>query len=107
MPSASSAANVFLIVILLAFLSLAALEDGLALLHEGAAAFGVILAREAFLDPRGAGRRIVIALADLANDALRRAQGERRVGGDHVAIGARRSLELGDGHYLVHEPEVK
>src|SRR5205085_3675286 len=51
MASAASAANTQFICILLV---LAPLENGLSLFHEGAAAFGVILAREAFLDPRGA-----------------------------------------------------
>src|SRR5437868_4493178 len=104
MPSAASAANTRFICILLV---LAASEDRLSLFHEGAAAFGVILAREALLDPRGAGGCIVIALADLANDAFRRAHRERRVGSDHVAIGARRGLELRDRHHLVHEPHAQ
>src|SRR5437868_6911812 len=108
MPSAASAANTrFICILLLVFVTSATLEHGLSLFHEGAAAFGVILAREALLDPRGAGGRIVIALADLANDAFRRAHGERRVGSDHVAIGARRGLELGDRHHLVHEPHAQ
>src|SRR5919204_699007 len=101
MPSAASAASTRFISILLV---LAALEDRLSLFHEGAAAFGVILAREALLHPRGAGGGIVIALGHLANDAFRRAHRQRRVGGDHVAVGARRGLELRHGYHLVHEP---
>src|SRR5581483_6554508 len=105
MQSAASAASTRFICILLGFS--AALEDRLSLFHEGAAAFGVVLAREALLDPRGAGGGIVIAAAHLANDAFRRAHGERRVGGDHVAVGTRRGLELGRRHHLVHEPDAQ
>src|SRR5438046_746275 len=65
---------------------LAALENGLSLFHEGPAAFAVVVAVEAFLHPRLAGRGIVIARRDLADDAFRRAHGERRVGGDHFAV---------------------
>src|SRR3954463_14792488 len=85
-------------------LILAGLEERFSLFHEGTAAFGVILAREALLHPRGAGGGIVIAFADLPDDAFRGADGERGVGGDHVAVGARSCLELGYGHHLVHEP---
>src|SRR5690349_19284297 len=78
MQSAASAAHTRFICILLVFS--AALEDRLSLFHEGAAAFGVVLAREALLDPRGAGGAIVIGPGHLANDAFRRAHGEREIG---------------------------
>src|SRR5713226_9481954 len=88
-------------------LALFALEYGLSLFHEGAPALGIVLAFEAFLHPRLAQRGVVILLRHLADDALRRAHGERRVGRDHVAVFARRLLELGDRHYLVHEAHVQ
>src|SRR5919201_313082 len=84
--------------------SLAPFEDGLSLFQEGPAALDVILAREALLRPRLAGRGIVgAALSDLADDALGGAHGKRRVRRDHFAIRAHRRLELGHGHHLVHE----
>src|SRR5712692_10980398 len=79
-------------------LALFALEYGLSLFHEGAPALGIVLAVEAFLHPGLAQRDVVILLRHLADDALRRAHGERRVGRDHVAVFARRLLELGDRH---------
>src|SRR6476646_11027009 len=101
--SASAPIHRFMSILLV----LTAFEDRFSLFHEGAAAFGVILAREALLHPRGAGGGIVVRLAHLANDAFRRAHGERRVGGDHVAVGARRRLELAHRHHLVHEAHLQ
>src|SRR6266850_343854 len=72
-----------------------------------AAALAVILAIEAFLYPRLARRGIVIGGGDLANDAFRCAQGERGVGGDHLAILARRLLQLGHRHDLVHQAHAQ
>src|SRR5260221_12895677 len=48
-----------------------ALENGLALFHEGSAAFTVILAVEAFLDPGLARFAVVLRRAHLADDAFR------------------------------------
>src|SRR5712692_7412416 len=62
------------------------LEHGLSLFHEGFPALGVILALEALPDPRLAERGVVILLHHLAHDALRGANGERRVGGDLGAV---------------------
>src|ERR1041384_6244913 len=55
-PAKASAANQRFITILLVS---APFENGLSLFHEGAAAFGVILAREALLHPGVAGGRVV------------------------------------------------
>src|SRR5207247_5763757 len=85
---------------------LATLENGLSLFHEGPAAFAVVLAVEALLHPGAAGRCIVIVRHDFANDAFRRAHGERRVGGDHFAVFVRCLFQLGHGHHLVHEAHV-
>src|SRR5438105_8568699 len=84
-----------------------ALENGLALFHEGSAAFTVILAVEAFLHPGLAGFGVVFRRADLADDAFRRTHGERRIGGDHVAILAHRLFELGHGHHLLYEAHAQ
>src|SRR5688572_12618255 len=54
-------------------------KDGLALLHEGLAALLIVGAVEAFLHPRAALLGVVLALRHLADDALGRAHGERRV----------------------------
>src|SRR2546421_11525851 len=70
----------------------ASFEDRLPLFHEGLSALGVILALEALLDPRLAQRRVVVALEELPDDALRGAHGERRVGGDLAAVFVRKAL---------------
>src|SRR5690348_15231211 len=72
-----------------------AFEDRLALLHEGLAPLGVILAVEAFLHPRAACGRVVIVLHHLVDHPLRGANGERRVRRDHVAVLACHVLQLG------------
>src|SRR3954471_8298384 len=100
--SAASAASCF---ITSSYLS--ALESGLSLFHEGSAAFTVILAVEALLDPRLAGVGIVVGDARLADDALRRAHRERGVGGDHVAILAHRPFQLRHGHHFLHEAHAQ
>src|SRR5436190_18689194 len=87
--------------------TLAALENGPSLFHEGSAAFAVIVAVEALLDPRLAGGVIVILRRHLADDALRGAHRERRVRCDHLAVLARRFLQVGDRHHLVHQADAQ
>src|SRR5260370_19728904 len=106
-PLASRAATKKTILFIAPPRFLLALECGLSLFHEGSPALGIILAFEAFLHPRLAQRDVVIPLRHLADDALRRAHRERPVSRDHVAVFARRLLELGDRHYLVHEAHVQ
>src|SRR5882672_7162948 len=78
-------------------------EDWLALLHERLAAFLVILALEALFRPRLALRRVVLDLADLADDALRGAHGERRVGRDGLGVFRNSLFQVGTCNNLVHE----
>src|SRR6516225_8754249 len=63
-------------------------EDRLTLLHEGGAAFGVVLAGEAFVDDALAQCQIALArvLHRLAYNDLDRTHGQWRVRGDHLAI---------------------
>src|SRR5436190_17818929 len=68
MPSAATAASCFI-----TSSYLFALENGLSLLHERSAAFTVILAVEALLDPRLTGFEVVVGDAHLSDDAFRRA----------------------------------
>src|SRR5260370_13073649 len=91
----------------LLLLALLALEYGLSFLHEGLAALRVILALEALLDPGPAEGDVVIVLRHFADYALRRSHCEGSIGRDHVAVLPRRLLELGDGHYLVHQAHVQ
>src|SRR5262245_38455171 len=70
-------------------------EYRLALLHESLAALLVVGALEALLRPRAGLGGVVVELAELADDALRGAHGERRVGGDHLGV-------LGHGLFQVH-----
>src|SRR6266849_9656652 len=74
------------------------LKHGLALLHEGSAAFDVILALEALLHQRRARLRIErrARFQHLADDALGRADRERRVLRNHRAILEAARLQLRD-----------
>src|SRR5205807_8294004 len=78
----------------------------LSLFHEGLPALCVVLALEALPDPRLAEPRVVILLQHLAHDALRGAQGERRVGGDLGAVFPRESFQVRHRDHMVHEPHV-
>src|SRR6267378_1128200 len=82
------------------------LEHSLSLLHEGLPAFGVILALEALPDPGLAKRGVVILLQHLADDALRNAHGERRVGGDLAAVFVREALQIRNRHDMVHQADL-
>src|SRR5437879_2431369 len=62
--------------------------------EEGFPAFSVILAFKALPDPGLAERGVVILLQHLADDALRGAHGERRVGGDLAAVFVREALQI-------------
>src|SRR6266480_492567 len=84
----------------------ASFEDRLSLLHEGLSAFGVILALEAFPDPGLAERGVVILLQHLADDALRGAHGERRVGGDLAAVFPGESFQVRSRDHMVDQPHV-
>src|ERR687884_1119097 len=66
----------------------AALEDRPALFHKGGAAFGVILARETLGDEPFAEVKVALAfgLQGLAHADLGRADRQRRVGRNRVAI---------------------
>src|SRR5882672_5103276 len=102
--SAAAIAQMSLILFSFSRVPLFSLEYGLALLHEGSAAFDVILALEALLHECGAGFRVVRArLQQLAHDALARADGERRVLGDHRAVLEDQCFELGDRRHAMHE----
>src|SRR5258706_5801160 len=79
-------------------------ENGLAFFHEGSAAFCVILAREAFLHPRLGRRGVVVLLRHLADDALRGAHRQRRVGGNAVANLASEGFELLNGDHMMDQP---
>src|SRR5882762_507374 len=81
-------------------------ENRLSLLHEGLSALGVILALEALPDPCLAERGVVILLQHLADDALRGAHGERRVGGDLAAVFVREALQIRDRHDMVHQADL-
>src|SRR3989449_10246589 len=76
-------------------------ENRLSLLHEGLSALGVILALEALPDPGLAKRGVVILLQHLAHDALRRAHGERRVGGDLGAVLPGESFQVRNRDHMV------
>src|SRR5688572_29709268 len=82
-------------------------EDRLAFFHERLAAFLVIGAVEAFLDPRAAQLGVVVLLHHLADDALGGAHGERRVAADVLAHLCRERLQLGDRHHVVHQPHLQ
>src|SRR5262245_8891990 len=81
-------------------------ERRLAFLHEGSAAFFVILTVEAFLDQAVALRRVELRLHHFADDALRRAHRERCVRCDRFAVLARQLLELGCRHHAVHQAHL-
>src|SRR5258706_14106130 len=110
---ASAAASAMMSFMLLLLFSLTtpfigrlfSLEHGLALLHEGSASFDVVLALEAGFDQRGArlGVEGRAPLEQLAHDALRRPDRERRVLRDHRAVLENERLELGDRRHAVHE----
>src|SRR5258706_473745 len=110
---ASAAASAMMSFMLLLLFSLTApftgrllsLEHGLALLHEGSASFDVVLALEAGFDQRGArlGVEGRAPLEQLAHDALRCPDRERRVLRDHRAVLENERFELGDRCHPVHE----
>src|SRR5512138_2492487 len=64
----------------------APLELGLPFLHERLAALGVVLAFEALAHPGPAQLDVVIAFRYFADGAFRRAQRQRRVGGDGLGV---------------------
>src|SRR5260221_8870076 len=118
MASAAASATISLMLLLLlsyttplsgAYLAPSApsfsLKHGLALLHEGSAALDVILALEAGFNQRrarlGVDRRA--RFQQLADDALGRADRERRVLRDHCAILEHERFELGDRRHAVDE----
>src|SRR6266850_4990555 len=82
------------------------LEHSLSLFHEGLSALGVVLALEALPDPGLAERGVVILLQHLADDALRGAHGERRVGGDLAAVFVREAFQVRNRDHMVDEPHV-
>src|SRR5712691_3925050 len=84
----------------------ASFENRLSLLHEGLSALGVVLALEALPDPGFAERGVVILLQHLADDALRGAHGERRVGGDLGAVLPGESFQVRNRDHMVDEPHV-
>src|SRR5713226_9414681 len=81
-------------------------EDRLSLFHEGLSALGVVFALEALPDPRLAERGVVILLQHLADDALRGAHGEGRVGGDLAAVFPGKSFQVRNRNHMVDEPHV-
>src|SRR5712671_7508346 len=109
MASAAVSATMSFMLLLLFSLTapgrLFALEHGLALLHEGSASLDVVLALEAGFDQRRARRGVEgrAPLKQLAHDALRCPDRERRVLRDHRAILEDERLELGDRRHPVHE----
>src|SRR5258706_6778066 len=108
---ASAAASAMMSFMLLLLFSLTAsarlfsLEHGLALLHEGSASLDVVLALEAGFDQRGAclGVEGRAPLEQLAHDALRCPDRDRRVLRDHPAVLENERFELGDRRHPVHE----
>src|SRR5438046_1262508 len=80
-------------------------EGRLALLHEGAAAFGVVVAGEALLDQLGAARKIALALVayGLVDDEFFGFHREWRVAGDGLGVVLDVGLELGCRNYTVDE----
>src|SRR2546422_10437593 len=82
------------------------LENRFPLFHEGFPAFSVILAFKALPDPGLAERGVVILLQHLADDALRGAHGERRVGGDLAAVFVREALQIRNRHDMVHQADL-
>src|SRR5690606_32873137 len=78
-------------------------EYRLALFEERAAALLVIAAREAALDHFGAAREVALRLIlrQLADNELRRRDGERRVGGNRLGVVAREGLDLGIRHSAI------
>src|SRR2546427_6675008 len=87
--------------------SLFPLEHRLSFLHEGAPALDVVLAVEALLDQRRAGLPVErrTRLQQLADDALARPDGERRVLRDRRAILAQERFHLGDRSHPVNEDQ--
>src|SRR5712691_11108206 len=81
-------------------------ENRLSLFHEGFPAFRIILALEAFPHPRLAERGVVIRRQQLADDALRGAHGQRRVGGDLGAVFPGESFQVRGRDHMVDEPHV-
>src|SRR5262249_53547435 len=88
-------------------LLLAPFEDGLPFFHEGLAAFLVILAVEALLRPGFRLGGIVVDAAELADDALRGAHGERRVGGDRVGVFLHGRFKIFFCRYFIYEPHFQ
>src|SRR6516162_5354509 len=84
-------------------------EDRLTLLHEGGAAFGVVLAGEAFVDDALAQCQIALArvLHRLAYNDLDRTHGQWRVRGDHLAIIFDVAFELIARHDLVDQAHAQ
>src|SRR5882672_3431080 len=81
------------------------LEQRFSLLHESAPALDVILAPEALLHERRARLRVErrARFQQLADDALGRADRERRVLGNHRAILEDERFQLRDRRHAVHE----
>src|SRR5258708_15999274 len=106
---ASAAASAMMSFMLLLLFSLTApftgrlfsLEHGLALLHEGSASFDVVLALEAGFDQRGArlGVEGRAPLEQLAHDALRGPDRERRVLPDHRPLLQTYRFDLAHRHH--------
>src|SRR5258708_14942669 len=111
MASAAASATVSFMLLLLfsrtaPFIGrLFSLKHGLALLHEGSAPLDVVLALEAGFDQRGArlGVEGRAPLEQLAHDALRCPDRERRVLRDHRAVFENERFELGDRRHPMHE----
>src|SRR6266704_2661588 len=82
------------------------LEHRLPFLHERAPALDVVLAVEALPDERHAGLRVEsgIGFEQLADDALRSADGERRVLRDRGAVLEDERFQLRGRNDAVHEP---
>src|SRR5262249_34858961 len=80
-------------------------ERRLALLHEGPAALGVVIALEAGFDQFGAASEVALAFVahGLVGDELGGLDGERSIAGDGVGIVFHIGFELGLRHDAVDE----
>src|SRR5215469_5713129 len=86
---------------------LLALEHRFAFFHEGGAAFGVILARKAFLDEPLAESEVALAFIfhRLTHDGFNRPDRQRRIGGDQLAVVLDTDFQLVGRHELVDEAD--